>query len=222
MPVATRLPQHKFLQPEGLTTTENVKKAIKSAPKTVERRRVHFKETVSVRPITHVDNIPDEEIAAVWFSKKDFEDIKKSIATTLRLIAYGEFQGDDETHCVRGLEFRTRAGALERRENKWNCLNAVLDEQDRQKELGINNDKLLSQIYITENRLSRQASLKHGLHDQLEAMELHSTPIVDNDDEMVDSSDDSDDEMDYCEGCPSQTSVSAPSSTKKTKSGRRE
>ena len=221
MPVASRLPQHKFLQPEGLTNAESVKHSIKSAPKAVERRRVHFKETVSVRPITHVDNIPEEEIAAIWFCKKDFEDIKRSFATTLRLISYGEFKGDDEEHCSRGLEFRTRAGALQRRDNKWNALNAVLDEQDRQKELGINNDKLLSQIYITENRHCRQAAFKLGLCDQDEAQSLHRTPIVD-DDEMVDISDESDEEMDYCAELTSQQMLRAPSSLKKSKSRRQE
>ena len=69
----------------------------------------------------------------------------------------------------------------------------------------------------------RSLALILGLHGQLEGMELHcTTPIVNNDDKMVGSSDDADDEMDYCEGYPSQTSVSAPSSTEKTKSGRRE
>ena len=73
----------------------------------------------------------------------------------------------------------------------------------------------------------RSLALILGLHGQLEGMELHcTTPIVDNDDKMVDSSDDADDEiMDYCEGYPSQMSVSAPSSTEKKekiKSGRRE
>ena len=217
MPVASRLPQHKFLQPEGLTFAESVKLSLKSVSKPVERRRVTFKETVSVRPITHVDNIPEEEIAAVWFCKKDFEEMKRSFANTLRLIAYGEFRGDNEDHCARGLEFRTRAGALERRENKWNALNAVLDEQDRQKELGINNDKLLSQIYITENRHCRQAASKLALRDEEEAMTLHQTPI-DDDEEMVDNYDDSDEEMDYCEGFKSQR---APSSTR-NKSGTQE
>ena len=221
MPVANRFPQHKLLQPEGLATAENVKLSSKTAPKPIERRRVHFKETVSVRPITHVDNIPADEVAAVWFCKKDFEDMKKSFATTLRLMAYGEFKADDEDHCARGLEFRTRAGALARRENKWNALNAVLDEQDRQRELGISNDKLLSQIYITENRLCRQSALDLARSDEEEAREFLITPVV-SDDVMGDSSLESDDEMDYCEEYSPRSTLRAPSTQRKRMTGRQE
>lgn len=221
MPVANRFPQHKLLQPEGLTTAESVKRSSTPAPKPIERRCVHFKETVSVRPIPHVDNIPADEVAAVWFCKKDFEDMKKSFATTLRLIAYGEFKADDAEHCARGLEFRTRAGALARRENKWNALNAVLDEQDRQRELGINNDKLLSQIYITENRLCRQSALELGRQDEEEAREYVVTPVVE-DVVMADSSSESDEEMDYCEEYAKRSTLRAPSSQRKTRHGRQE
>jgi hypothetical protein len=220
MPVANRFPQHKLLQPEGLTNAESAKLSNKHAPKPIERRRVHFKETVSVRPITHVDNIPTDEVAAVWFCKKDFEDMKKSFATTLRLIAYGELKGDDSEHCARGLEFRTRVGALARRENKWNALNAVLDEQDRQRELGISNDKLLSQIYITENRLCRQSALELARRDEVEARQFHITTAVD-DDVMADSSSESDEEMDYCQEYAPRSTLRA-SSQRKTSPGKQE
>jgi hypothetical protein len=78
-----------------------------------------------------------------------------------------------EQHCFRGLEYRTREGELERRRNKWNALNAVLDEQDRQRSLGICNDKLLRQIYQTESKMCQQQAIQLGKTDEFVAKEVY-------------------------------------------------
>ena len=216
-----RFQQQKLLQPEGLTIVENVKRTVKPTPKKSERRRVQFKETVAVRPIVHVDNMSEDDISAIWFSKADFDIMKKSFASTVRMLTFGEFSGDNDEHCARGLEFRTRNGALERRENKWNALNATLDEQDRQRELGISNELLLSQIYITENKHCRIAALNLGLRDAEQARLVHLEQTCDSD-EMVETSsasdDSSDDEMDYCIQHMVKASLRAPSSKRTTSS----
>jgi hypothetical protein len=210
MTIATRIQSPTFLRPEILPSTKNIKSSLKTKPSGTERRRVLFKETVSVRPITHIDDMSEERIHAVWYDKKDFEDIKKGIVSTVRLMmSCQEGNGDssssvidNEEHCSRGLEYRTRDGASARRENKWNALNAVLDEQDRQKELGIQNEKLLSQIYITENRRSRLNALQLGIQDENAAKAAHfSDHSCQRSNEMMDLSNDSecsDADMDYC------------------------
>jgi hypothetical protein len=206
MTIATRIQSPTFLRPDSITTTKNIKSSLKSKPSGTQRRRVLFKETVSVRPITHIDDMSDERIQAVWYDKKDFEDIKKGIVGTVRLMmSCQEGDGesscviDNEEHCSRGLEYRTREGASARRENKWNALNAVLDEQDRQKELGIQNEKLLCQIYVTENRRSRLHALQLGIQDETAAKAIYSS--CQGSDDMMDLSNDSecsDADMDYC------------------------
>lgn len=222
-----RFHQPQLLQPEGLRIAENAKRSSKPTPKKIQYRRVQFKETVAVRPIVHIDNMSKEDISATWFSKNDFDIIKRSFASTVRMLTYGELSGDDDEHCARGLEFRTRNGALERRENKWNALNATLDEQDRQRELGISNDQLLSQIYITENKHCRIAALNLGQCDAEQARLVYLEEPCDND-QMVETSsasdDSSDDEMDYCTLHMLKASLRAPSCKRTTSSsqGRQE
>ena len=80
---------------------------------------------------------------------------------------------DNEEHCSRGLEYRTREGAAARRANKWNAREAVLNEQHRQRELEIRNEKLLCQIYVAENCHSRLNALKLGIEDEKAAMAIY-------------------------------------------------
>jgi hypothetical protein len=189
MPVINFRHHPQLLHPEGshLSSLDSVKCTLKE-PQQTERRRVQFKDTVSVRPIVHVDNMSDKDISGIWFCKRDFEKMKKSFGSTLRMIAFGEYEGDCDEHCVRGLEFRSRAGALRRRENKWNALNAVFDEQDRQREMDICNDELLSEVYMEENYHCRQSALKLGARDEDAARFLQ---YADNDvDKDMDASED--------------------------------
>jgi hypothetical protein len=140
---------------------------MKSNASKPERRHVLFKDNVSVRPITHMNEMPLDYTRAVWYEKKDFIEIKQRIALTLRIMSHGGQPNiDTEEHCSRGLEYRTKDGASVRRENKFNALNAVLDEQDRQRELRIHNDALLCQIYVLENRFSRLTALRLGIRDE--------------------------------------------------------
>jgi hypothetical protein len=166
---STRYQPPQLLQPECTLNSTTDKSNVKSSDPVgnVPRRRVVlFKETVSVRPITHMKDMSQEMIRRIWYDKKDFEKIKKGFAPTVRIMSHVDPKVDDDEHCSRGLEYRTRVGANARRELKWNALNAVLDEQDRQRAMGINNSDLLCQAYVAENRLSRLNALKLGIQDE--------------------------------------------------------
>jgi hypothetical protein len=195
MPVANfRHPQ--LLQPESFSRSSFVKSSVKTAEpvkkvKKSERRRVQFKDTVSVRPIRHVNNISEEEIKDVWYCRRDFQYMKAAFALTVKMITLGLYEGDCEEHCARGLEYRTLAGALRRRESKWDALNAVLDEQDRQRELGIIDGEIIRRVFLQENTHCRLASLETGIQDQDEARFLDMEDI-ESDDASISA-----DEMDY-------------------------
>jgi hypothetical protein len=206
--ISTRNQLPKFLQPDSIiTTTEksNIKSSltILNSSRTEQRRRnVAFKDTVSVRPITHVKDLSEEMIRTIWYNKKDFEDMKKSFASTVRIMSQIDPNIDNEEHCSRGLEYRTRVGANARRENKWNALNAVLDEQDRQQEMGVSNEKLLCQLYVTDNCICRLKALKLGIQDEKIAKTIYLESKESPNEEMTDmssNSESSDDVMDYCQ-----------------------
>jgi hypothetical protein len=181
MTVATQSQQVTLLQPQIITHKSDdddavaavavVKNSLKLSYCQKENRRISFKETVSVRPIAHMNDMTKSHIRAVWYEQSEFDEIKKRFLQTIRLMSFHENQiivdnNDDDNHCIRGLEYRTSEGAAIRQENKWNALNAVLDEQDRQRQLGTRNDKLLCQVYMRENRLSRLNALKLGILDE--------------------------------------------------------
>jgi hypothetical protein len=185
MPISTfRHPQ--LLKPETfspITKDSFAKNTTRNVPpaKKEERRRVTFNTRVSVRPMIHVNDISDEVIRDVWFCSDDFTNMKKGFARTVKLISFGVYQGDDDEHCARGLEYRIRAGALARRENKLSGLEAVLDEQDRQEvSCGVVNDELIRRAFLNVNFQCRLSALERGIKDQDEAGIIHddcNTPL---------------------------------------------
>jgi hypothetical protein len=200
MPVSTfRHPQ--LLQPEIFTTVskDSFPAPRSSKPVKKERRSVSFKPSVSIRPIVHVNNISECEIKAAWYCRSDFVDMKKAFAFTTKMIHNGVYPGDDDEQCARGLEYRVRSGALARRENKLNGLEAVLDEQERQTQWGIVDDALIRQAFVRENLQCRLSALQMGIRDQDEAELIHGEDEEQfSEDELVDDSS-SDEEMDYCD-----------------------
>jgi len=80
--------------------------------------------------ITHLDDIPDNEVAATWYDSNEYAEIKSAYQLTIFMMESGEKLSGD--HTPRGLEYRTQEGAWARYENKRDAYNAVLDEQDRQ------------------------------------------------------------------------------------------
>lgn len=81
------------------------------------------------------------------------------MATTGRCL-----QGSLE-HCTRGLEYRTPEGSQKRQTNKWNAIEAVLDEQHRQREECIDDDETLSSVYKSVAFQCNQEALERGLAD---------------------------------------------------------
>lgn len=72
---------------------------------------------------------------------------------------------DSVEHCTRGLEYRTPEGSQKRQANKWNAIEAVLDEQQRQREEDMSNDENISSVYKSVSFQCQQEALERGLAD---------------------------------------------------------
>lgn len=72
---------------------------------------------------------------------------------------------DSLEHCTRGLEYRTPEGSQKRQNNKWNAVEAVLDEQHRQREECIDDDEAISDAYKKVAFQCQQEALERGLAD---------------------------------------------------------
>jgi hypothetical protein len=99
-------------------------------------------------PIPHIDDLSDEEVKATWYEHEDYEAIKKSIIPLIRKMMKNEEVAETNRQTTRGLEYRTRDGAIRRQTNKSRAMTVVLDEIDRQLEFaGYVNEEILRKVY---------------------------------------------------------------------------
>ncbi|GKY96551.1 hypothetical protein MPSEU_000614700 [Mayamaea pseudoterrestris] len=122
-----------------------------------------------VYPITHLDDIPEEEVNATWYDGNEYAEIKQSYQLTIFMMEAGE-QLNLEEHTSRGLEYRTQEGAWARYENKRDAYNAVLDEQDRQWQEDQDDDEKISIIYLEHSSKCAKAAADRAKADEAEAL----------------------------------------------------
>ena len=135
------------------------------------RKRVTFLENHQVHSIQHLDDYTNDEIAATWYSGAEYADIKASYRSTIYLIECNK--SIPEGHTSRGLEYRTQEGAWARYENKRDAYNAVLDEQDAQWNKDVDDQDVISQIYLKHSTKCAKAARDLGHEDAIEARELY-------------------------------------------------
>jgi hypothetical protein len=150
------------------TSTENTPR-----PRRAHRRGVSFNPDVYVQETLHINDFSEEEICNAYWAKSDYPMMKKNMAITVRQLELGTYSGDSDQQCLRGLEHRQRKGSQLRKLNKMSGLCSVLDEQERQRIHGEENDEKIAKIYYGANMHCRMAACKLALSDQEEAMGLH-------------------------------------------------
>jgi hypothetical protein len=112
------------------------------------RLGVRFAEetTLLQESITFSRPLCEEERTSLWYTKEEYALMKRSSSFTVRLMMgfhskLGSIDvADDEEICARGLESRTRTGARKRRRNIFTAIDAVILEQERQRDIGSFND----------------------------------------------------------------------------------
>ena len=129
------------------------------------KRSASFSPHVRVKRTLHINNYSDDEVEATWYGDSDFQRIHDEINYTVDLIEKSEHI-DTSKYCTRGLEFRTRAGAQQRRRNKIDARNATLDEQDFQWTEGLNDPDMLSKVYQRKSHTCLVAAHMAGLMDE--------------------------------------------------------
>ena len=113
-----------------------------------------------------------EEVKAIWYEKADYEKIKMAMVPIIRKMMKKESIPETDRETIRGLEFRTRQGAIRRQHNKLEATTAVLDEQDRQLDTdGQVDDELLAKVYKDFNAHCQIEAHKLALGDVQPAKE---------------------------------------------------
>jgi len=153
----------------NIAKTSNVDNAItkgQTSYKAEARKSVTFAPEASVFLIIHVDEIPEEVVAACWYNDCEYARIKREYRRIIRLMESG-YIVEDENQTERGLEFHTRHGALTRRSNRYYISSAVRAEQERQwdiqDESGADEIAKMSAMHSAK---SRSAAFLAGMRDQ--------------------------------------------------------
>lgn len=117
-----------------------------------DKRGVHFHE-LSIAVVYEIDGLTQEEVALAWYTQDDYDIIKARNSLAVKLKKADCFEENDE-NTFRGLEHRTKPGYSRRRQNKRVAMEAVLDEQDRQRE---ENDWNIEEMRIVYEEASERA-----------------------------------------------------------------
>jgi len=89
---------------------------------------------------------PDEDAEQIWYTRDEYDIIKARNSLIIKMMKTGSFE-ETEEHTFRGLEHKLKDGFKQRRENKFNALNAVLEEQDKQYNRGIHEPEVIAKAY---------------------------------------------------------------------------
>lgn len=134
-------------------------------------RRVRFAlDKSEICPVLVRAEYTSEEKKASWFQEDEYAQITRECCKQVRKMEKGE-QLRDKKYCSRGLESHTRRASDAKSRTRKASIEAVLYEQDRQYEEGIEDDELISQFYIDSSSSSQLWAHRVALQDQRAAEE---------------------------------------------------
>jgi hypothetical protein len=101
--------------------------------------------SIVVGEVPSRSDLTEEDFKNIWYSKDDFKVMKKEYIPIVKKIAKKLPLDDDEE--PRGLEHKTPRGCKLRQQNRFQAMDAVLFEQERQWERDRKDDNYIAQIY---------------------------------------------------------------------------
>mmetsp|Transcript_18211 Transcript_18211/g.25065 ORF Transcript_18211/g.25065 Transcript_18211/m.25065 type:complete len:161 (-) Transcript_18211:150-632(-) len=135
-----------------------------------KRRNIRFcasNDTLFVR--SHTD-MSDEEKAATWYTDQDKKNMRISLMKTIKSM---QKNGLACERCTRGLEHMRTPEHLEQRQINKECnISAVLEEQQRQRSLGIDDPAEMRRISEASSQWSKNMALKSSEADAIKARAL--------------------------------------------------
>jgi hypothetical protein len=114
------------------------------------------------------DGPTEEEQVGVWYSRDEYDIIKARNNLIIKMMKGGTFKESDE-HTFRGLEHKLKDGFKRRRANKFNALNAVLEEQDAQFARGRADPDSIAEAYRLVSLSAKENAFLLGSRDAEES-----------------------------------------------------
>jgi hypothetical protein len=131
------------------------------------KRSISFSSEVFVIDVLHIMDYSAEEKQATWFVGNDMRFFKNECRGSAALMNNGVSESAEL--CFRGLEARTRDGALRRRRNKIDARAAVFMEQDLQEDEGVFDEEAIADAYYDYTEHCHVAANMMGLRDERDA-----------------------------------------------------
>lgn len=151
---------------DSMSSAEMDVEPVKTELETTTKKSVSFSHAVQCRETLHVNNYTDAELHSCWYTVAKFDEMREEYQPTIRMLKYGQYPGDSDELCARGLECRVKNGALERRNNKMMAWEAVFQEQHFQAHAGIQDDVAIAMAYSAANHHCMIAAYNLGLMDE--------------------------------------------------------
>ena len=110
-------------------------------------KKVHWYHKVEKKRHHRLQDLTPEEKESVWYTENDTKIILAMAKVTVKMMMKGE-HCDDVDYCSRGLEGKTPVGSKRRQKNKLRVRKSLLEEQEIQRDEGVNDPEYLSQVSI--------------------------------------------------------------------------
>ena len=137
------------------------------------RKSVQFNPKAQVRLILGLQDFSSQEIAATWFSQKEFQEIQTDCIKQIGKLELG-MAFSDINYCARGLETHCGTRALVKAKNRALAIQSGLEEQARQWTLATEDGSIDAIALVYHHASSSSQIWAHvvGLHDQRDTEEL--------------------------------------------------
>ena len=143
-----------------------------------QRKHVSFDDMDTVYEIPNLKYFTCKEKKACWFTLQDMNQMKEQLRKDAKIIDFGILiQGT----CVsnRGLECKTRAGAIRKRQLRINAYAAVFKEIEFQRREGIIDDEMLADTYYISSLQSAREAYLIARQDEAEAKAMQDSQLND-------------------------------------------
>jgi arsenate reductase-like glutaredoxin family protein len=121
-----------------------------------------------IQPIPHYKELSAGERRNLWFSPDEVEEMRANLFQSIDKLEVNEpFDGSSDT--ARGLEFYTYSASLDKQCRKLQLIRSILQEQDRQRQMGDYNESKLARISLEHGANSMEFARYIALQDACNA-----------------------------------------------------
>jgi hypothetical protein len=141
------------------------------------RKTIHWNQRVEKKRHHRLQDLTNEEKQDVWYTEDDTKFILAMAKVTVKMMMKGE-PCDDVDYCSRGLEGKTPTGSKQRQKNKLKVRRALLEEQQLQRNEGINDPEYLAQVSMRHSKDICIEARNAALRDEDDTREYMSSGIA--------------------------------------------